>query len=57
MLIREISPFPLRLQDELKNWLKDRAAESGNSLNKEISILLTAVKSQIEKQKKRKQVT
>ena len=57
MLIREISPFPLRLRDELKNWLKDRAAESGNSLNKEISILLTAVKGQIEKQKERKQVT
>lgn len=51
--VREIMPFPLRLQDNLKDWVKDRAKKRGNSVNTEISILLTAVKGQMERPQKK----
>ena len=54
---KQQTPYPLRIPNELREWVKQRAENNMRSMNAELNILLTAVKGQIEKQKKRKQVT
>lgn len=36
----QIVPFPLRIQSELKDWLKHRAIDNRRSLSKEIEYRL-----------------
>jgi len=54
---KQQTPYPLRIPNELREWVKQRAENNMRSMNAELNILLTAVKGQIEKQKERKQVT
>ncbi|MGE6467988.1 Arc family DNA-binding protein [Serratia proteamaculans] len=39
--ISDISPHPVRMPSDLKEWLKDQARQSGRSLNSEIVRVLT----------------
>ena len=43
----------IRLPQELKNWVKERAKENMRPMNSEITLLLQAVKGQIERKEEK----
>lgn len=47
---RPITPFGLRLPEDLKSWLEVRARENRRSMNSEITFLLDRYRSQQQRQ-------
>ncbi len=45
----QVSPFPLRISGELRNWLKKQAAANYRSLNGEIEHRLAKMRAEEEK--------
>nr|CAA6826131.1 MAG: Unknown protein [uncultured Thiotrichaceae bacterium] len=47
------SQMKIRLPQELKTWVKERAKENMRPMNSEITLLLQAVKGQIERKEEK----
>lgn len=43
MQTKQLQPFSLRMEDELKKLLKERARKNGRSLNQELIMMLKGV--------------
>jgi hypothetical protein len=48
MTSERIKPYPVRLEPELSQWVKERAKTGDRSINAEINRLLRQVKEEIE---------
>lgn len=44
----QIKPYPLRIPDDLRAWIQERAIKAGRSLNSEIHQMLKGSKEQAE---------
>lgn len=51
MSAQQTKPYPLRLDPELSQWVKERAKDSDRSINAEINRLIRQAKEAEQKQK------
>ena len=49
MVKGQVKPYPLRLPNELKNWVKNRAFSNRRSINTELNVLIEIAKAAVEK--------